>query len=393
MQKIDLVQKIHAKNIKFVIAIAGGGSEVIGELLRHGQGSNTVLEAIVPYSQRSFEEFLGGAPDKFVSEDSAAQLAMAAFQRAKVLQDSTDVVGIGCTCALAKENERAGREHRVWVARQTLNHCYTFGFNVNSERETEETLVADAILSEVAMGCGITDLDFVGGLVLDGIYETQRREYIVPTFCQPLYAGRDQAKWPAKKLILPGSFNPTHNGHILMARIASELCPATWRGDDPKVHFELSVRNVDKPWLTYKSATERLINYTQTKENSIHRPFLGEFIFTHAPLFAEKAAIFPECIFVVGYDTFARISDAKYYKSKADMQENFDFFYEQKVKWIVFPRKKTDGSMSTESDVKSLLGLPGTPFYTVDCPVFIIPNDTYPEEIKDISSSTIRKAK
>lgn len=61
-----------------------GGSEIIGELLRHGQGSNTILEAVVPYCQSAYEEFIGGPPDKFVSEEAACQLAMAAFQKIKV---------------------------------------------------------------------------------------------------------------------------------------------------------------------------------------------------------------------------------------------------------------------------------------------------------------------
>jgi hypothetical protein len=56
MNAAELVKLIHETPHKAVMAITGGGSEAIGELLRHGNGSKTLLEAVVPYDQGSFEE-------------------------------------------------------------------------------------------------------------------------------------------------------------------------------------------------------------------------------------------------------------------------------------------------------------------------------------------------
>ena len=93
----DLVRGIHASGCQLVMSITGGGSGVIGALLEVPGASATVLEAVVPYSQRALEDCLSGTVDQACSESTARALAMASFDRARVLSDAPPraVRGIG----------------------------------------------------------------------------------------------------------------------------------------------------------------------------------------------------------------------------------------------------------------------------------------------------------
>ncbi len=53
-----LIEQIHASGRRVVLAITGGGSGAIGELLRVPGGSRTLVEAIVPYDGVSLAQFL-----------------------------------------------------------------------------------------------------------------------------------------------------------------------------------------------------------------------------------------------------------------------------------------------------------------------------------------------
>src|SRR5690349_9306193 len=75
---VALVREIHRSGTGLVLAIAGGGTEAIGALLRHGGGSATLLEASVPYHPRAFDRYVGGPPDQYCSAPAARALAMAA---------------------------------------------------------------------------------------------------------------------------------------------------------------------------------------------------------------------------------------------------------------------------------------------------------------------------
>ena len=125
------------------------------------------------------------------------------------------------------------------------------------------------------------------------------------------------------ELILPGSFNPLHDGHLEMASVATrKLGRACW--------FELSIVNADKNRLADSNIANRL--------NQDFREF--GLVLTHAATFAEKSALFPGAIFVVGADTIIRIGDLKYYGSD---QGQFDQAIRQiegnGCQFLIFGRK------------------------------------------------------
>lgn len=79
--------------------------------------SRTVLEVRVPYSTGSLTEVLGHEPVQYASQETAMEMAKAAYRHAANLSPfGADIVGVGCTCALATDRFKKG-EHRVSPSR------------------------------------------------------------------------------------------------------------------------------------------------------------------------------------------------------------------------------------------------------------------------------------
>jgi len=64
----QLISTVHASGRKAALAITGGGSGAIGELLRVPGGSRLLIEAQVPYDAAALEAFLGFAPKRLAFE-------------------------------------------------------------------------------------------------------------------------------------------------------------------------------------------------------------------------------------------------------------------------------------------------------------------------------------
>lgn len=358
----DLVLKIHRTPQKAVLALTGGGAEVIGELLRYGQGSNTVLEAIVPYDQKSFDNFVKGTPDKYCSPGAARDLAMAAYQKAikySGLENAEILIGIGASCSLAKDNEREGREHHVYIAVQTSEFTRTYEIDLTGcglNRVEEESLVARVILGVLAFASGLQDsnkntwgLAFVNemfGFASNGRGSTELVTPGTPEMFKLLTgqlksltlgvpAGMDH---PENRTIFAGSFHPLHPGH---AGIAAKVFEITGK----KVDLEVCVHNVDKPAFNYTNLRERIAHLEAQKAN----PWCGDIHFTSLATFMQKAEYFYDATFVVGWDTFKRISDPKYGK----IDEVVATLIRQKAKFIVFHRIM-EGKASHEEGLEGI---------------------------------------
>src|SRR5262252_1876362 len=330
MRLTDFMRKIHDTPTLGVIVLTGGGTEAIGELLRHGNGSNTLLEAVVPYSTAALDDFLHGKPEKYCSESCARQLAMAAFQRATVLAGGgIPVFGLSATCSLVKKGERVGRQHRAFIGLQTANKTISQALELarSRSREEEEHVVAESILNMTAEACGLQDrLDTADD-------PNERREYLGTNQEFSLICGIVKSiHLPFRGecqdfIIFPGSFNPVHDGHRAVIKHATALT-------GKPVVAEISVKNVDKPMLDYREIHERCDSLRQED------CFIGVYL-TSAPTFPEKADLFPNRTFLIGFDTLVRIADPRYYGGEEARNKALKHLADRGTKFLAYRRKGT----------------------------------------------------
>ena len=306
--------KLHDSPWQGVFYLTGGASGFLAEILSEPGASRTVLEARVPYASRALAELLGKAPEQACSEATARALAMAAFQRAREL-GGTSAFGLSCTASLAWDRVKKG-EHRAHAALQTADSTFTASWRLDGSRQAEEAELLEYLWRKLSQALG---LDGVTSLVHDVDLAQTRAK---PTW-RKLVLGEIRAAATAEhdaQLLLPGAFNPLHQAHTSMLSLAEKVTRLTGA-------FELSVANVDKPFLDYREIETRLAQFD--------RPVW----LTHLPTFLEKARHFPGSHFAVGMDTFVRVVDAKYYGGEQAMKDAFVELEALDTRFVVFGRE------------------------------------------------------
>jgi nicotinamide mononucleotide (NMN) deamidase PncC len=160
MDSSALIAAIHASPVMAVIVVTGGGSQAIADLLAVPGASRTVLEALVPYSDKSMTEFLGATPSQAVSVETAAALARQAYHRACALREAEGipVVGLSCTATLVTDRPKKG-EHRAHVGLCTSEDTRVFSLTLHKgarDRVGEERLVSDLLVQVLGLKCGVS---------------------------------------------------------------------------------------------------------------------------------------------------------------------------------------------------------------------------------------------
>ena len=263
--------------------------------------------------------------------------------------------------------------------------------------------------------------------------------------CSPQYhmetaLADNQNPFPNDVIIVPGSYNPPHHGHIGLANAAVKALQQIRRSEEkecnesslsysmlrsrysslesfsttsstsslalksiwnkvdrytyPTVLFEMSVTNADKPPLD-PSEVERRVGFFPTLSDM---PNDWGVILTNAPLFSQKTCLLEEVLncspfsnrrmtFVLGTDTFVRIINPKYYNNS--VENMIDALVEMKEKGVHFIvggrlEQTESGSkkfINGEEEVKSL------PMHVQE--MFTLLTE---EEFRlDVSSTEIRK--
>lgn len=391
------LEEMHATPAKISAAIAGGGTEIIGEILKRGGSGGTLLYFHAPYHPYSTDKYLGQQPEAgYCHRSTANLLAAKAYHDAidwKVATKSTDpIAGIGATSSLAKiKSERSGRIHKILISLHTETKAvhYDIVFPQWLPREVEEKINAFLLFVVMGEACNIFDLtglETVKSVVekysekyeYDGITNQNidfnipiQRIYIEPEpFIFDLISGKAKACYcpasnvPQPKLVLPTSMNPLHEAHVNMAKIASEM-------EGQNCCFELSIVNADKPHISYFDIFERTKLFFDNKDMKC--------VLTNAPTFVEKAKLFgPNAVFAVGEDTARRICDPKFYGSVENMNLALRTMNRLNTRFICFARKY-------DNEIKEVNSKYPADFLSM---CSIVSKDIY---YSDISSTQIRK--
>jgi len=332
----SVVRRIHESPWRLVLVAAGGGVQALADLFKIPGASKTVLEGIIPYSSPALESWLHAKPDHACSESTARSMAMAAFLRARQLEQAekkptvSPVAGVSCTASLVTDRVKKG-DHRVHVAIQRVDvtRCFSLVLTKGARtRMEEEQLASGLFLHAIAAACDL-EPDWSLPLVANEVLEHHMAE--APESWQRLILGEcdvvplgTPADWQRGRppVLFPGAFNPLHVGHLRMAQIAEAKLGRA-------VEFEISVLNADKPPLDYVEIRRRVEQFSLQD-----RVWL-----TRLPTFLEKARRFPQATFVVGIDTLLRIADPRYYGHDPHMRDRaVKEIAEQGCRFLVFGR-------------------------------------------------------
>ena len=307
------IEQLHGTPHKTVLAVSGAGTQAVAWLLGVSGASRTILEVVVPYGRLSMQEFLGFEPTQSAAAETAQQMAKRAWQKAKrQLEDESPAVGLACAATIATDRPKRG-DHRAFVSAWDDSCSTTWSLTFHKglrDRAGEEDVVSRLIVQALSEFSGLNpeiELGLTAGDSL-AVVRTPRPDALEQLLaggagwvvCRP--GGGMEVEGEVPPVILPGSFNPFHQGHREMMAAATR--PKDWHGA-----FELSVTNVDKPSLERGEILGRLSQFGS--EDTV--------VLTRAETFYKKAKLFSGRTFVLGWDTAIRLVAPRYYGGEAEM--------------------------------------------------------------------------
>jgi hypothetical protein len=330
----QLMQAIHDSPTRIVFVTAGAGTQALSDLLGVAGATRTLLEALVPYGQASFADFLGQTPTQYVADETARLMAGRAYTRARWLASEGPMMGLACTATIITDRPKRG-EHRAYIATWQPARLVCRSLHLakgQRDRAGEEDVVSRVILNSLALACGLAEQLPIPLTTNDTLTESV---YDYAAMVSQLQRGEitcfgveDNGRFlpaptsGAPSALLSGSFNPLHDGHLGLARTAAQMLRQP-------VAFELAARNADKPPLPAPTVLYRL------------GQFAGRYpvFVSHASTYVEKAHLYPGATFVVGFDTAVRILQPRFYgHSQANLCAALEMIRQQGCRFLVAGR-------------------------------------------------------
>ena len=264
-RKDALVNAIHANPRRGVFAVTGGGSGLLSALLGVPGASATVLEARVPYADAALRDFLGAEPSQACSVETARALALRCLLRARQLGGD---FGFAITASLATNRPKRGA-HRVHWAFQDATTARSWtcsGEDAAGEHCRDSARLRPARALGTGRALRRRAVRGERGHRDAGVRAGRRRRTRrgrrdgrrLGATRRPFSARAPTLPNAPFRAILPGAFNPLHDGHRRMRADAERRLGMA-------VGFELCTANVDKPPLDFFEVQSRLRQFAAAR--------------------------------------------------------------------------------------------------------------------------------
>lgn len=327
--------KLKEAGVSIHVIATGGGAGLQGELWAPPGSSVYLSGASFPYSPEEQEELLGFMPEHFCSQEAAVDLASAAYMKAYQFGGKKPV-GVGITASVASEKVHRG-EHQVFVCVMTDDKVNTLHQILDKgvgqhKRYLDGKLCDDAGL--LALIDTLHIAEHSSGLEYQDATQLATERFLIRRFFTAegkRYQGRMAcALDPKRYILIPGAFNPPHEGHYGAASSLKDEY-----GLD--TIFEITRRPPHKDVLSVQEMLKRA-KLLQGHDR----------LFTHSlPYYIDKAREFPGMPIFLGADAMVRLLDPKW---SLDITAMFQEFKKLKTTLYIGGRD-VDGKFITRDDI------------------------------------------
>ncbi|GBG63773.1 hypothetical protein CBR_g39317 [Chara braunii] len=177
------------------------------------------------------------------------------------------VAGVGCTCAIASKPLRHG-EHRCFITTRRQEELRTYSLLLDKgarDRYAEDQITSQLFTQSLADTFGVqvrgslfnlTEKDALHSEVKTFTEEQQLAQLLdgeIPMVVFP----SERGSCSGRRIVLPGSFNPLHEGHLQLMEAACGLVR------DSVPCFEISAINADKPPLQVADIMKRVEQFKE----------------------------------------------------------------------------------------------------------------------------------
>lgn len=340
----EAIQRLRQSKTLVYVHATGAVGGLAESLWREPGASSTVLGNRFSYPRTDLEMVIGHKPESYCDQQVAEQMAAHAYWHGMEValregHHHPDVVGVGMTASVVTGRERRGQE-RVFICVYTperVENCrYVFEKSTSSLTDGERKVLR----VQQGRACDLMTLNALLrflNLPIVGLFEAQiDQTELSPmqhlhTFLPPLtnfpfglvaWNGYDLPKVRDKfgdhystprlegleedVVLLPGSFNPLHHGHIGLAGMIERM---TGR----KVVYEMTNYHPNKGVISYEELERRMNQF---------RSFAPVVVSDHAPLYIDKARKYPGVPMVMGADAaFELLNPVHYHNSLMEMYD------------------------------------------------------------------------
>lgn len=303
----DLLATLVEKKSFLHGACAGGGTE-LAQLLTNRPGASAWMSGIeYPYEQEETRSLIGFTPVKgYVNMSTAIHLAMWSYMKAYRFGVDKVPVGFGLEAALASETLHKG-DHRIHACVITPTLVLTSTLILEKRVGIDQRIKDNQQCSSVVWNL----LAIAHGLDPFFTFDVEKLENqtLLDMLLERPYTDVTGSHWeraPEHIVLMPGAYNPPHDGHFGVATSAAKT------SGRPVVHH-LTIDSPHKPTLSAQEVLQRM----KLLKGHDMLVTMGD------PMYIQKAERFPKTPIVVGTDALVRLFDPKWGLPVAETLDRF----------------------------------------------------------------------